>query len=59
MLGHVDGNGEANALRRLNDGRVDANNLPLAVYKRPAAVAGIQGSIRLDHVVHKMARDTA
>ena len=39
---HVDGNGETDALRGLNDGGVDADHLAAGFDERAAAVAGIE-----------------
>jgi hypothetical protein len=41
ILGRVDGDGETDALRRQNDGGVDANDFAARVDQRPAGVAGI------------------
>jgi hypothetical protein len=57
ILRHVNGNGEANPLSRLNNGRVDADHLPPAVDEWAAAVAWIQGGIGLNDIVDKVARD--
>ena len=47
----VAGNGEAQSLRRQNDGGVDANDLSGRRDERPAGVAGIQRRVGLDDVV--------
>src|SRR5262249_15034279 len=57
--GHVDGNGKTNALRGLDDRRVDADDLAGGVDERPAAVARIEGSVGLNDVVNQMAGDGA
>src|SRR3954471_7446644 len=38
------GDGEANALRAGDDGGIDANHLPISIYERPAAVAGVEAA---------------
>ena len=59
VLGHVDRDGEADALGRLDDGRVDADDPAAAVHERAAAVAGVQGRVGLDDVVDQVAGDAA
>src|SRR5258708_8383410 len=50
VLRHVNRNGEANPLSRLNNGRVDADHLPPAVNEWTAAVARIHCGIRLSSI---------
>src|SRR5258708_39466131 len=57
VLRHVNRNGEANPLSRLNNGRVDADHLPPAVNEWTAAVARIQRGIGLNYIVDKVSRD--
>jgi len=54
VLGHVDRRGEADTLRREDDGRVDADDLAATVRQRTAAVAGVEGGVGLDDVVHQV-----
>lgn len=49
--GGVTGDGETEALCGADDGGVDADDFAAAVDQRSAAVAGVQGGIRLDDVV--------
>jgi hypothetical protein len=49
-LGGVDGDGKADALGGLNNGRVDADDLATRVQQRPTRIAGVQGSVGLDDV---------
>ena len=55
--GHVDGDGEADPLRRLDDRRVDADDPAPAVEQRPAAVARVERGVGLDDVVDEVAGD--
>src|SRR5215472_7957891 len=57
MLGHVDGDGETQPLRRLDDGGIDADDLPPAIDERTAAVAGVQSGIGLNDVIDQMSGD--
>src|SRR6516165_3352051 len=59
MAGHVDRYGKANTLSGQDDGRIDADYLAFAVDQWAAAVAGIQGGVSLDDVVHQVAGDAA
>ena len=51
VLGHVDRNGEAEALGGLNHGGIDADDVGPAIDERSAAVAGIQRSSVLNDVL--------
>jgi len=42
----IDGDGEADVLRIGPNGGVDADDLPVSIEQRPAAVAGIDGRVR-------------
>ena len=55
--GHVDRDGEADPLRRLDDRGVDADDPAPAVEQRAAAVARIERGVGLDHVVDEVAGD--
>src|SRR5205823_14738769 len=55
VLGRVDRDREADALGGQDDGRVDADHLAPAVHERAAAVAGVEGGVRLNHIVHEVA----
>jgi hypothetical protein len=57
VLAHVDGNGEADPLGRLDNRRVDSDDVPAAVHERAARVPGVQGRVGLDHVVHQVPGD--
>ena len=59
VLGDVDRNGEADALGRHDDRRVDADHLAAAVDQRAAAVAGVEGGVGLNDVVDQVAGDAA
>ena len=50
-LGGVARYGKAQALRRQDDGGVDADDFAARVDQRAAAVAGVEGGVGLDHVV--------
>src|SRR4051812_27957102 len=52
----VAGNGETDALRGADDGRVDADHFATGVEQRATRVAGIQRRIGLDDVVDGPAR---
>src|SRR5262245_56626387 len=52
----VDRNRETDALSRQNHGRIDADDFAAGVNQRPAAIAGIQGGIGLDDIVHQTPR---
>src|SRR5438270_12277804 len=47
----VDSDGEADSLSRQNGGGIDADYTPRRVHQRPTRVAGVQGSIGLNHVI--------
>ena len=49
-LGEIDGDGEADALRGAGLGRVDADDLAVAIEQRTTGVAGVDGSVGLDEV---------
>src|SRR5439155_12615857 len=57
--GHVDGNGETNALGRLDDSRIDADDLAGGVHEGSAAVARVQGGVGLDDIVNQVPGDGA
>src|SRR5206468_5926832 len=58
-LHRVDGDGEADSLRRQDDRRVDADDLSRRVDQRPARIPGVERGIRLDDVVDQTARRRA
>src|SRR5438067_82142 len=55
-LRRVNRSGEADALRRADDGRRDADHKTARRDKRAARIARIQSRVRLDHVVHQTPR---
>ena len=55
----VIGNGKADALGGVNDGRVHADHQPLRIEQRAAAVARVEGGVGLDHVVDQVPGDAA
>src|SRR5208282_5162602 len=55
-LGAVDGDREADSLRRQDNRRVDADYLAARVDQRPSGVAGIQRGVGLDNVIDQSAR---
>ena len=55
-LGRVGGDGEADALRRQDDRRVDADDVARRIDQRPAGIAGIERGIGLDDVVEQTSR---
>ena len=55
VLGSVDGSSETQPLGAKDNGRRNADNLTARGDQRPARVAGIQGGIRLDHIVDEPA----
>jgi hypothetical protein len=58
-LGHVDRNGKANALRRLNHRRVDADDMAVAIRQGATGIARIQSCVCLDDVIDQVAGNTA
>ncbi len=58
-LDHVDRDGEADSLGRVNDRRVHADDPAVRVEQRAAAIAGVECSIGLDDVVDQVAGDAA
>ena len=59
VAGHVDRNGEADALGGPDHGRVDADDLAAAVNQWTAAVARVEGGVGLDDVIDQVAGDAA
>ena len=55
-LDHVDRDREADALGGMNDGRVHADHPALRIEQRAAAIARVERSVGLDHVVDQVAR---
>ena len=57
VFGHVNGDGKANALGRLDNGGVDADHQGAAIDQRTAAVARVESGVGLDDVVHQVTGD--
>ena len=57
--GSVAGDGEADALRGADDGRVDADDLGARVDERAAGVARVEGGVSLDDIVDEPAGSAA
>ena len=58
-FGHAARDGEADTLTAGDDGRVDADNLAFHVDQGAAAVAGVDGGVRLEEVVKRPGLDVA
>ena len=58
-LDHGDRDGEADALGGMNDGRVHADHPALRVEQRASAIARVERSVGLDHVIDQVPRDAA
>src|SRR4051812_25220955 len=51
----VNADSEANALRRQDHGRIHAHDFATRIHEWSARIAGIEGSVRLNHIVHEPA----
>ena len=50
LLGHVGGNGKANALGEVNDGGIDADDFAAQIEERASRVARIDRRVRLNEI---------
>ena len=50
--GGVDGDSEAQSLRRQNDGRIDANDLPLRSHQGATGVPRVERGISLNNIIN-------
>src|SRR5262249_46019849 len=59
VLRHIDGDGEADALGRLDDGGIDSDGAAAAIHERAPAVGGIERRVRVNHSVDEVPGDGA